>query len=80
MSDGADYLKYVTERVVSYWETPKTPEIRRERRQKREPWVSRWFGQLLPVGLGIWWNGRKAAHSGTDMPDMHNLAEHADYS
>ncbi|WP_276355848.1 YqzE family protein [Cohnella caldifontis] len=59
MSDGADFLKYVTERVVTYWETPKAPEERRERRMRREPWVTRWFGQLLPVGIGIWLNSRK---------------------
>lgn len=63
MSDGADYLKYVTQRVVSYWETPKTPELRRERRQKREPWWVRWFGQLLPVGIVIWWKNRKSDYS-----------------
>jgi hypothetical protein len=58
MSDGSDYLKYVTQRVVTYWETPKAPEYRRERRQRREPWVTRWFGQLLPMGILVIWNGR----------------------
>lgn len=60
MKDGAEFLKYVTERVVSRWETAGTPEDRRTRRQRREPWVTRWFGQLLPVGIGIWWSRRKA--------------------
>lgn len=59
MGDGADYLKYVTERVVSYWETQEAPELRRERREKREPWTTRWFGQLLPVGIGMWLQDRR---------------------
>lgn len=57
--DGSEYFKYVTARVVHYWESPRGPEIRRERRRKREPWMTRWFGQLLPIGLRIWWNRRK---------------------
>lgn len=75
MSDGAEYLKYVTERVVSYWEKPHTPEARRERRQKREPWMVRWFGQLLPIGLGIWWSRRKTRSERQDFGDSARLSE-----
>lgn len=61
MGDGAEYLKYVTERVIAYWQQPQAaPEVRRERRNRREPWVSRWFGQLLPVGIAVWWRQRAA--------------------
>jgi hypothetical protein len=74
MSDGSDYLKYVTQRVVTYWETPKAPEYRRERRQRREPWVTRLFGQLLPIGIRVWLNGRKTE------ADRHEVAELADPS
>jgi hypothetical protein len=79
MSDGAEYLKYVTERVVSYWETPKAPESRRERRRKREPWVTRWFGQILPAGIGIWWSSRKSA-GGFTSAEPHGAERQADYS
>jgi hypothetical protein len=72
MSDGSEYVKYVTQRVVSYWETPKAPEYRRERRQRREPWVTRWFGQLLPMGIRVWLSGRK---SDTLTPEIIELAE-----
>lgn len=58
MSDTTDYLKYVAERSVAYLNLPK--EERRElRKKKREPWLIRWFGQLLPMGIWIWWTGRK---------------------
>ncbi|TJY41345.1 YqzE family protein [Cohnella pontilimi] len=60
MSDGSEYIKYVTKRVVTYWETPKAPEQRRLVRQRREPWVTRWFGQLLPIGIRVWLSGRKS--------------------
>jgi hypothetical protein len=72
MSDGSDYLRYVTQRVVTYWETPKAPEYRRERRQHREPWVTLWFGQLLPIGIRVWLNGRKTE---TGQPEVTELAE-----
>ncbi len=70
MGDMAEYVKYVTERVVTHWEKPKEPpEARRERRRRREPWMLRWFGQLLPVGIVIWWNGRRLAARRNDPPD-----------
>jgi hypothetical protein len=59
MSDSADYIKLVTERVVRYWDTPKAPEHRRDHRQSREPWQTRWFGQLLPAAFGIWKSQRR---------------------
>ena len=70
MGDLADYVKYVTERVVTNWEKPQEPpEVRRERRRKREPWAIRWFGHLLPVGIVVWWNLRRSAARTADPPD-----------
>ncbi|MBW5445143.1 YqzE family protein [Cohnella sp. CFH 77786] len=81
MSDGAEYLKYVTERIVSYWEAPPSPEARRERRLKREPWAFRWFGQLLPAGIGIWWRSRRQHAGRTDTAETLSYGEgQADYS
>ncbi|MFC5704010.1 YqzE family protein [Cohnella faecalis] len=59
MSDGSDLLKYVTQRVVTYMDTPAEGQSRKERRKRKEPWATRWFGQLLPLGISLWWNGRK---------------------
>ncbi|WP_027085213.1 YqzE family protein [Cohnella panacarvi] len=48
-----DYLKYMTERAVAYW-SPEAAEIRQARKQRREPWATRWFG-VLPFGVSMWW-------------------------
>lgn len=70
LGDMADYVKFVTERVANRLDQPQeSPEVRRERRRKREPWMLRWFGHLLPVGIVIWWNGRRLAARRTDPPD-----------
>ncbi|MDG0813360.1 YqzE family protein [Cohnella rhizosphaerae] len=58
MSDTTDYLKYVAERSAAYLNLP-ADERRERRKKKREPWQVRWFGQLLPLGIRIWWTGRK---------------------
>ena len=60
--DGNEYLKYVTERVVSYMDRPaeRTEEARQDQPRKklsREPWLTRWFG-VAPMGLMMWWNSR----------------------
>jgi hypothetical protein len=60
MKDSVDYLKYVTEKMLAHWEQrARHPEARLERRRKREPWVTRWFGQLLPLGVVLWLHHRK---------------------
>lgn len=67
MSDTTDYLKYVTDRTVAYLNLP--AEERRERRhRKRQPWPITWFGQLLPMGLRIWWNNRKKSEQSAAPP------------
>ncbi|MEF2965412.1 YqzE family protein [Paenibacillus sp. M1] len=48
---GDELVKYITERVVDYVETPR--EARRERSKGKEPWSSRWFG-LIPISLSLW--------------------------
>ncbi len=52
--DGSDYLKYVTERVVSYMERPKEEEKEKREASGKEPWLTRWFG-MAPMGLMVWW-------------------------
>jgi hypothetical protein len=54
MAKGDELIKYITERFVTYIETPK--EVRREQRVNRrpkEPWKYRWFG-MLPLSIEIW--------------------------
>ncbi|NGM84471.1 YqzE family protein [Paenibacillus sp. 7124] len=55
-SDGEDLVKYITEKVVVYMESPR--ESRGRSRAGKQPWSQRWFG-MLPVGLSIWRSSRK---------------------
>ncbi|CAM3765501.1 YqzE family protein [Marinicrinis lubricantis] len=51
MASGQDLLKYITQQLVRYMETPK--EERRSSRKIRKPkedWGSRWFG-MMPLSL-----------------------------
>lgn len=51
MAKGDELVKYITERVVDYVETPR--EIRRERSKGKEPWSRRWFG-MIPSSISLW--------------------------
>ncbi|MNI56731.1 hypothetical protein D3C73_1117510 [compost metagenome] len=51
MAKGDELVKYITERVVDYVETPR--EVRKERVKYREPWANRWFG-LIPFSISLW--------------------------
>lgn len=57
---GDDLVKYITERVITYMDTPK--ELRKEKRKQqkdqKEPWTTRWFG-LLPLAISLWNQNRK---------------------
>ncbi|WP_127580042.1 YqzE family protein [Paenibacillus koleovorans] len=64
-----DLIKYITEQVVTYIDTP--AEVRKETRKAqkdtREPWVSRWFGQV-PYAISLWltdWRSRRQAKKRT---------------
>lgn len=48
---GDELVKYITERVVTYMETPK--DVRKQNKQLREPWVLRWFG-YAPYSMLRW--------------------------
>ncbi|MGZ9585991.1 YqzE family protein [Paenibacillus marinisediminis] len=44
-----DLIKYITEQVVTYMETPK--EARKEQKvRKKEQWSVRWFG-VMPLSM-----------------------------
>lgn len=48
---GDELVRYITERVVDYVETPR--DIRRERSKVKEPWSRRWFG-MIPFSISLW--------------------------
>ncbi|MCE5173536.1 YqzE family protein [Paenibacillus profundus] len=56
MAKGEDLIKFITQRVVTYIDTP--VEARRERKMERknrvkEPWGTKWFG-MMPLGMKMW--------------------------
>lgn len=57
--ENDEYIKYMTEKLVKYMETPH--DVRKDKRQtakaQREPWLIRWFG-VGAFGLVLWWRGR----------------------
>lgn len=53
MASGDELVKYITERVVSYIETPKEE---RQRQKLKEPWAVKWFG-MIPLSLSLWTKG-----------------------
>jgi hypothetical protein len=50
--EGDELIKFLTEQVVTYFETPK--EVRKHAKQinkiNKENWQSRWFG-MLPLAI-----------------------------
>lgn len=66
MDSGKDYLKYLTERIVRYVDTPRN-ERKMARTTSKETWQYRWFG-MLPVSFRVWADRfdrkRKVTHHG----------------
>ncbi|SER16500.1 YqzE-like protein [Gracilibacillus ureilyticus] len=55
-----DYVKYVTQRIVKYMDTPKH-ERRRDRSDREKDvqfYSNRWFG-VLPFAVRLFWQKRK---------------------
>jgi len=46
-----DLVRYITERVVDYVETPR--EVRRERSHSKPSWTQTWFG-MIPFSISLW--------------------------
>jgi hypothetical protein len=55
MADGDKLVRYITEQVVTFLETPRGTRIasRKSRKNNKERWAYRWFG-LVPFALGFW--------------------------
>ncbi|HTG69264.1 MAG TPA: YqzE family protein [Candidatus Udaeobacter sp.] len=63
MAKGDEYVKYMTEQLVTYLETPREErkQIRTSAKARREPWLTRWFG-FGPMSIMLWWRGRVERH------------------
>ncbi|MDQ6419019.1 YqzE family protein [Paenibacillus sp. LHD-117] len=59
MAGGNDLVKFMTQQLVTYMETPAETrkQAKTSARAAREPWLTRWFG-WGPISLMIWWRGR----------------------
>ncbi|MFF2093942.1 YqzE family protein [Paenibacillus sp. NPDC058174] len=59
MASGNDLIKYVTEQVVHYMETPRAErkQTKASARAQREHWMTRWFG-VGAMSVLLWWRGR----------------------
>lgn len=49
-----DYVKFVTEQIVKYIDTPKEVRVQRkaERKNAKTPFLTKWFG-ILPMSLSM---------------------------
>ena len=66
MAKGEDLVKYVTQKVVQYIDTPSDRRKRERERRRRasEPWTTRWFG-MIPMSVAMWFGrGKKAPSAG----------------
>jgi hypothetical protein len=55
-----DYVKYVTQRIVSYMDSPKDQRksLREEKKQNRTPFLNRWFG-IIPFAVMLMFKKNK---------------------
>ncbi|MDY0405592.1 YqzE family protein [Virgibacillus sp. 179-BFC.A HS] len=50
---GNDYIKFLTEQVVSYMDAPKDKRLERKNKRKAQPQISgRWFG-MVPLAIRL---------------------------
>jgi hypothetical protein len=65
MTKGDELVKYITERVVTYIETPRAERQRTRQSAKvqRGRWDVRWFG-MLPLAVAMWAGGMRRALRG----------------
>lgn len=69
MAKGEEIVKYVTQKVVEYIETPSETRKERRRNRRREPWTMRWFG-LIPMSISMLIGSRKRKKT----PSVHDDA------
>jgi len=64
MAKAEEIVKYVTQRVVQYLDTPSEDRKRQRelRKSASEPWTVRWFG-MIPMSLSMMFGRSKKAPS-----------------
>jgi len=67
MADRDELIKLVTQKVVTYMETPQVQrkQERQAAKAAREPWLTKWFG-VAPIGIALWWRSKRDKHAKTD--------------
>jgi len=64
MAKGEELVKYVTQRVVQYIDTPSDRRRQQRLGRKKEPWTTRWFG-MIPMAVSmLFGRGKKAPSAG----------------
>ncbi|WLR49761.1 YqzE family protein [Bacillus tianshenii] len=55
-----DYVKFVTQQIVSYMDQPKEERqrIKQERLESQPPALNRWFG-VIPFALAMFFHNRR---------------------
>ncbi|PYE52331.1 YqzE family protein [Paenibacillus barcinonensis] len=54
MAKSDELVKYITQRVVNYMDTPKDERKERKAQSRRkEPWAMKWFG-MIPFAFSLW--------------------------
>ncbi|MCI3920930.1 YqzE family protein [Paenibacillus sp. TRM 82003] len=67
MAKAEDIVKYVTQKVVEYIDTPSDARKERRRSKQREPWTTRWFGMIpMSISMLLGTHKRKKAPSASD--------------
>ncbi|PQP80168.1 YqzE family protein [Paenibacillus sp. PCH8] len=51
MAKSDELVRYITQRVVHYIDTPK--DERKDRAKRKEPWTMKWFG-MIPFAVSLW--------------------------
>ncbi|UVI27931.1 YqzE family protein [Paenibacillus spongiae] len=61
MASRDELIKYMTQQLVTYMETPQEQrKLKREAaKAAKEPWLTRWFG-IAPLGIALWWRKRRS--------------------
>jgi hypothetical protein len=60
MSSSNDFVKFVTQQIVSYMDQPKEErrEVRQRRKEERPPMSSHLFG-MIPFAVRLWFKRKK---------------------
>jgi len=72
MGDELKLVKYITEQVVTYIETPREE---RHHTEFKEPWSTKWFG-MIPISLSLWRSNTRSSREVSWEEQDPSLKEH----